>query len=789
MLTLALLGSTGARGQEPTPLQLRLDRGCAACAALGEAAQPAAEEAILSVQVNLEAKGEHLVLLAQDGDILVREQDFAALGLEALPRDPRPVAGVPHVSLRALPGLAYTLDMERLVLAVRVEPRALGRHQVLDLAPQRSSQVLRPAPAGAFLNYNLTHTREGPLRRALDGAGEAGMRFGEYLLASDGYSREDPLTGERHNTRLSTSLVRDRRETLERLAIGDFLTVQPGPLGSSLRLGGVSLSRRFSIDPYYVRFPGQVVAGTAALPSEVFVYSNGVLVRRERIAPGGFELQNLVNLPGLQTTEVVVRDVLGNEQRIVDPYYYSESLLRPGLDEYSFDAGFERRNFGLRSNDYGDPGFAAFYRRGLTPGLTLGGHAESLGGRTNLGPTATWGMGLAGVSTVGLAFGHGEQGDGAAFSAAHSYHSPRWSGNLALRMEERDFARAAPEPLANRRYDFAAALSYALGAGSSMSLGVASSAQWDGPANRSAALGYRVRAGRDVYLSATARHVSGDQRLNELLFTLSWHFDAAGERHLASLQAQRTDDARGALVQLAGGNPETEGLVYRVSAEAQRNEASDSRRVLNPALQWNARRAVLRAESFRDSAAQDEIVQLGVQGGLAAVGGHWALTRPVTDSFAIVKVGELAGVRVYANNQPIGTTDASGTVFVPRLASYFENPVAIEDRDLPVNYLVPQARFVVSPGLRSGMLLDFDARAVTAVAGRLVFRDVALKDAQGSVTVGGEQREVLTARDGSFYVEQVPPGVYQGEAGGCRFTLRVPKSDDVVTELGEVTCE
>jgi outer membrane usher protein FimD/PapC len=322
-----------------------------------------------------------------------------------------------------------------------------------------------------------------------------------------------------------------------------------------------------------------------------------------------------------------------------------------------------------------------------------------------------------------------------------------------------------------------------------MSLGLASSAQWDGPANRSAALGYRVRAGRDVYLSATARHLSGEQRLNELLFTLSWHFDAAGGRHLASLQAQRTDDAHGALVQLAGGNPETEGLVYRVSAEAQRNEAGDSRRMLNPALQWNARRAVLRAESFRDSAAQDEIVQLGVQGGLAAVGGQWALTRPVTDSFAIVKVGELAGVRVYANNQPIGTTDASGTVFVPRLASYFENPVAIEDRDLPVNYLVPQARFVVSPGLRSGVLLDFDARAVTAIAGRLVLKDVPLKDAQGSVTVGGERREVLTARDGSFYVEQVPPGVYQGEANGCRFTLRVPKSDDVVTELGEVTCE
>jgi hypothetical protein len=34
----------------------------------------------------------------------------------------------------------------------------------------------------------------------------------------------------------------------------------------------------------------------------------------------------------------------------------------------------------------------------------------------------------------------------------------------------------------------------------------------------------------------------------------------------------------------------------------------------------------------------------------------------------------------------------------------------------------------------------------------------------------------------------VPPGVYEGEARGCRFTLRVPKSAEVVTELGEVAC-
>jgi outer membrane usher protein FimD/PapC len=168
----------------------------------------------------------------------------------------------------------------------------------------------------------------------------------------------------------------------------------------------------------------------------------------------------------------------------------------------------------------------------------------------------------------------------------------------------------------------------------------------------------------------------------------------------------------------------------------------------------------------------------------------------VTDSFAIVKVGEVPGVRVYANNQRIGTTDASGTVFVPRLASYFENPLAIEDRDLPLNYIVPKARFVISPALRSGVLVDFRARAVNAIAGRLaVRREGAARpfgDARGALIVEGERREVLTARDGSFYLEQVPPGSYAGEASRervlCRFRLEVKPSDEVVTDLGEVAC-
>lgn len=46
-----------------------------------------------------------------------------------------------------------------------------------------------------------------------------------------------------------------------------------------------------------------------------------------------------------------VRDATGREQIVLQPIYSSIKLLKEGLTDFSYEAGWLRSNFGLSSNE------------------------------------------------------------------------------------------------------------------------------------------------------------------------------------------------------------------------------------------------------------------------------------------------------------------------------------------------------------------------------------------------------------------------------------------------------
>ena len=217
----------------------------------------------------------------------------------------------------------------------------------------------------------------------------------------------------------------------------------------------------------------------------------------------------------------------------------------------------------------------------------------------------------------------------------------------------------------------------------------------------------------------------------------------------------------------------------------------------SPSLQYNGAHGIYTADlttSRSPGQSAQHAYQLGIGGGIAYVDRTLAFSRPVTDSFGIVKVGELEGVRVYHSAQEIGRTDSTGRVFVPNLASYAANRVAIDDRDIPIDYMIANKELDISPPLRSGSMIRFDVMRIQATTGRLAVRIAGQAQVAEYidlfVMVDGKEIVTPTGRGGEFYVENLKPGRYAARFSlgerRCAFELTVPPSQEMLVDLGEL---
>ncbi|HEX9020294.1 MAG TPA: fimbria/pilus outer membrane usher protein, partial [Nitrospirota bacterium] len=206
-------------------------------------------------------------------------------------------------------------------------------------------------------------------------------------------------------------------------------------------------------------------------------------------------------------------------------------------------------------------------------------------------------------------------------------------------------------------------------------------------------------------------------------------------------------------------------------------------------------------------------------------GGFSGVSRPVSDSFGIVMADSLPDATVLNNGQEIGKTDASGMMIVPTLSSYNQNQITLDVKNIPVEYSVSGVNKAISPSLWSGSCVAFGAVKMQAVTGKLqVLRDgekVPIEYQEGVITAGTSTMAFLTGRGGEFYIENVLPNeakeasdalncrtiAEQRAAGGrsikpgayaasidyegrkCVFTVAFPKTDEVITDLGQVACE
>ena len=778
------------------------------------------EQIIVSLSLNQQKIGDLFVILREDGDVLLRTVDLQKAGFRQISGRHVETEGETYVSLRSMEGVDYHFDEMTLTLELFSAPELLPK-VVVDLSPPRQQGVIYPRDNSIFLNYGLDYSASGEEDLAFAGltaSNELGVRLRDLLLLTDTLYTESP--DDSHFVRLNTSLTWDNRNKLHRAVAGDFFA-SSGNLGSRVQMGGLSFSKVYHIDPNFIRYPLFDFSGLISLPSDVDLYVDGLKVRTEHFAPGGFELRNFQSIVGSQNVEVIIRDALGREQRIVSPFYFTDKILRRGLHEYSYNLGFLRRDFGAESNDYSDLALSAFHRYGFTDELNLGARGEAGNGLMNLGGESVFKAGPFGLVHLEMA-GSSAGGDmGGAALASYDFQSRNFWARLAIQGFSGTYRTLADitdttDTASRRKLDLRAGCGYTTPQLGSFGFNYFQTRSYDETDRAALTLSWSRRLLARMYFNVNLRQVRNAGTSYEGNVNLSWYLGSdlslsAGYRHERGTDYQ-TLEARQNV-------PLGEGTGWDVRSERSTISGS-SAYALKSSAQHNGAHGILRGDFGlgHSEVIDTQDLRLGLFGALVHIGDTFALTRPVTDSFALVSVGQVEGIRVYANGQTAGRTNSHGQAVIPELSSYYNDQVAIEDTDIPIDYLMPRVRLFVSPPLRSGSCLNFPLRRYQAFTGTLL-RDEAggepLANAELILAAPDGPVDFWTGGDGEFYFDSqmatVDSNRYQGcdaldqgpgdflPAGSYEVTVKlenetyqaqvtIPKSTGETVDLGNIVC-
>lgn len=692
-----------------------------------------------------------------DGSLSVAPEELRELGLIA---DSTALGADGMIDLRRLPQVAYEYDEATQAIHFTAGDRQrIARKIGRERDDGEEGEVERGF--GALVNYTLTANFDTveywhlPDYSGVFGYVDARLFTRYGALDSSFTARSNPDVGDDDVTRLETAWSYSDPESLRTYIAGDFIS---GGLAWTrpIRMGGVRLRRNFALRPDLITLPVPELAGSAAVPSAVDIYLNGVKTYSNDIPGGPFVVDDLPVITGPGIAKVVVRDTAtGQETETEVAFYASTLLLREGLADYSFEAGFARRDYGLASNSYdGDPIASASLRYGLTNGVTLEGHGEGGAGLVNGGAGLAFGLGGWGVTSAAVAASAFEDDEG--FLAAASLEAMIFDDWRLFIRSQRTFGS------------------------------------------------YQDLASVTADIDDDVHHVFATRppkALDQISLGIPLHFDGSS-LNISFTHFKDADDDEASVLSLSYDRPIFERATLFASAYADLDDTSDIGVYAGIAMQfggnitgstgfeynrdngqafvdvirpdqgeegnygWRVRAAAGDTVNTRASAAYvgryarleagvqqyDDTVNAAMQieGAVVAADGEVFLSRRIDDSFAIVDVGA-PDVEVSAANRAIGTSGRSGKVVVPKLTAYEKTRIAIDPQNLPIDADVPETSRIVHPADKTGVVVAFNTKAEgTSALVRFV-------DAAGQPLAAGLAGR-LAASNGEFIVG------YDGEA-------------------------
>jgi len=735
------------------------------------------EETWLAVSLNGQQSDDvALFLRTPTGHILAPAAQVKAWRLRAPPQTAMTYKGEQYIALDALPGLSYSIDEDRQVLIIKA-PAQLFEPVALTFSNQDAAHPPEP-PLGAFLNYDLVGAHANS-KTALTGSleasvfGPAGAGVTQYLVRHQ--------AEQTRAIRLTTTWTIDHPETASSLRFGDSITGSSA-WGGAVRFGGLQWASNYTTRPGFITMPLPGIGGESALPSTVDVYVNNMLRLQNSLPSGPFHVADVPIITGEGDVRIVVRDLLGRQQIIDQPYYASPELLRAGLQVYSFETGFIRDNFALANNDYGRPLVVATDRVGLTDQLTGEVHGELLNEQQTVGLSSSALVATFGVLDASIAGSHSRDGNGELLGLGFQHSARGFSLGANVQYASREFVRVGISPdQPSTRLTSQLFASAGLGRYGSLSVSRTRNEYYGGHTVDILSARHSINVGWLGYLSfSVVRTVTGT-RDTTIALTLTHSIDAR-----TSMTSTTTSDTGGTTTELdlQRNLPAGRGLGYRLSADAGAFRAVDG------TLDLQGDTGTYEIEAREQSGLTQ--TQVSATGGFALLGGQVFPTRTIEDSFAVVQVGAESGVRVYRENQLVGRTDSAGYVLVPGLRAYQENDIKIEQADIPLDRTVDTIQSQAVPYFRSGVLVSFPIARPSGALLTVQLDSGAPLPPGAVVKVSGVEEEFPTGLNGEVYVTGLTEhNDLQAEwpGGACTFAMSYERSEDPLPRLGPFVCK
>lgn len=554
-----------------------------------------------------------------------------------------------------------------------------------------------------ILGYSAAHQRVQSRGASNDGTGvvlNAGVNVGAWRFRHDGYATHgnDGL----HYSSGRSFAQRSLPAWNAQLTFGDANT--NGDLFDSVAYRGASVQTDPRMLPDSVRDFAPVVRGVARTNARVTIRQNGRVLQDINVAPGPYEIDDLLGTAYAGDLDVEVTEADGQVERFTVPFSAVPQLLRPGQHRFTATAG-ELRDARLHDA----PRFLeGTLRKGINSRLTVYGGVTAADGYTAAlaGAAVNTPMGaISGDITHsrtrlhGEVDGFGDRLSGQSLRLTYSKNLLSTRTNIAVAayrystdgyLSLRDAAQLRDDTwrgldgqrLARQRSRADATLSQRLGStGGSLFVSASTIDYWNREQRSTS-----FSAGYSGSLGAASYSVSAQRRMERSLFggpsrqsnsinlNISVPLGRSDGPRLNTSVDRNGDGRSTARAGINGVFGERRQGDYNIGASrsaAGHTQVGAGASYALPGANVNA--SVSSGQGVHQ-------LSLGASGGVVLHAGGVVLSQQLNDTIGILEVPGAAGARV--SNAPGLKTNARGMAVVPYLTPYRRNEIGVDPTGL-----------------------------------------------------------------------------------------------------------